>query len=337
LILPRASGEHPHTLGSSLKRARLASALAFGVFLAGVSAHADPPTAASPPTKDDCIAANESAQDLQAAGKLREATGKLAVCIAASCPGPLRQDCTQRLADVEKAQPTLVLVAKDAAGKDVTAVRVTMDGHVLVESLNGTAIAVDPGEHRFFFEAPGLPLVEKSIAVRAGEKDRREFVVFSGTLPPAAAPAPAGNPAGPAPSSPAQTPPPAPEAQPAQAAPDGSTQRTVGLVLGGAGALGLIVGGVFGVMAKSTYDHALGTECGTTVGYSAAMTCNASGVQDVHASHDFATVSTVGFIGGLALLGGGAYVFFTAPKGSKVGVSPAVGPGSAALNVGGRW
>jgi hypothetical protein len=324
-----------------------ATVLSVGVVLAGATASADEPPSASSPSKDECISANESAQDLQTAGKLRDAKGKLTICMAATCPGPLRQDCTQRLATVEAAIPTLVLVAKDATGRDVTGVRVTMDGHVLVESLGGAALAVDPGEHKFYFEAAGLPLAEKTIVLRAGEKDRREFVVFSAALPPgavaAAAPtaapptapaaAPTGTPLATAPAPASQ----ASDAQPAEAVRDGSTQRMIGLVLGGAGAVGLVLGGVFGVMTKSTYDHALGSECGSAAGYTNAMACTPAGVQDVRASHDQATLSTVSFVVGAALLGGGAYLYFTAPKATKVGVSPLVGPTGAGLRLGGTW
>ncbi len=313
-------------------RAGVATALLLGALLPGSIASAD-----EPPTKEACIAANETAQDLQTAGKLRDARSKLLVCVAESCPGPLRQDCAQRMADVDKAAPTVVFVAKDAAGADLNAVRVTMDGHVLVESLNGTAIAVDPGEHRFFFEAAGLPLLDKTLVMKAGEKDRREFVVFSGAG--ASGPASAPPPNGAAPAGPPGPEPAAPN-RPAETASTGSTgssQRMIGLVLGGAGAVGLVVGGVFGILTKTTYDHALGSECGSAAGYADAKTCTAAGAQDVQSSHDLATVSTVGFIAGAALLGGGAYLFFTAPKASAVSVAPAVGTRSAGLSVRGSF
>src|ERR1700682_5135359 len=80
---------------------------------------------AAKPTKKECAAANEAAQDLRSAGRLRDARASLAVCTAASCPGPIREDCAQRLKDVEAAIPTVVFVAKDAAGNDLGAVRVT--------------------------------------------------------------------------------------------------------------------------------------------------------------------------------------------------------------------
>lgn len=320
--------------GRSLPHAGVATALVLLALFADSAASAD-----EPPTKEACIAANESAQDLQTAGKLRDARSKLLVCVAESCPGPLRQDCTQRLADVDRAAPTVVFVAKDAAGADLSAVRVTMDGHVLVDSLNGTAIPVDPGEHRFFFEAAGLPLLDRTLTLRAGEKDRREFVVFGGAAlpggaPPAPAQAPTAGPPGPPGPEPAA---PGRPAETTSTSRTGSSQRMIGLVLGGAGAVGLVVGGVFGILTKTTYDHALGSECGLAAGYADAKTCTAAGAQDVQSSHDLATVSTVGFVAGAALLGGGAYLFFTAPKASAVSLAPAVGARSAGLSVRGSF
>ncbi|MGH7271296.1 MAG: hypothetical protein ACREJ3_12785, partial [Polyangiaceae bacterium] len=40
-----------------------------------------PPQAAAPPTKEECVAANENAQDLQSAGKLRDAAARLRTCM----------------------------------------------------------------------------------------------------------------------------------------------------------------------------------------------------------------------------------------------------------------
>ncbi|MGH7438132.1 MAG: hypothetical protein ACRENE_20810 [Polyangiaceae bacterium] len=303
-------------------------------------------SAAAAPSKDECISANESAQDLQAKGKLRAAKEKLAVCVSATCPAVVRQDCTQRQADIEKAIPTVVLVAKDAAGKDLGAVRVTMDGHVIAESLGGTALAMDPGEHHFAFEAAGFPLLEKTLVLAPGDKDRREFVVFNGVQPAGAAaptqPAAAAGPAAAAPVTAAPSPSsPAPAAAAGPSAPEaphnGKTQRLVGLALGGAGAVGIVVGGIFGVLTKTSYDHAITSECGPNAGFANPKACSPAGVQDVQSAHDDGTIATVGFVAGLALLGGGAYLYFTAPKASAVGVSPVIGPGVAGLTVRGGW
>ena len=124
--------------------------VAFGLWLSAS------PAVAADPTKQECVAANESAQDLQRTGKLREARASLAVCTAASCPGAVREDCGQRLKEVEAALPRLVFAAKDALGHDLGAVRVTIDGEPLLDKLDGSSTTVDPGEHHFTFEAEGF-------------------------------------------------------------------------------------------------------------------------------------------------------------------------------------
>ena len=41
-------------------------------------------------------------------------------------------------------------------GGDIFAVRVSMDGAALVSRLDGSALAVDPGQHTFAFAADGF-------------------------------------------------------------------------------------------------------------------------------------------------------------------------------------
>ena len=273
-------------------------------------------SAAAEPTKDQCIDANETAQSLRKGERLREAEERLLVCVAAACPGPVRDDCAQRLTEVRTATPTIVFVVKDDADQDLSAVRVMMDGALLVDKLDGTAIALDPGEHHFQFDAEGRAHVERTLVVQEGEKDRHERVVL--VAAPVAAPAPGreGASAG---------------LEPA-AASDGRAQRIAGIAAGSAGAVGVVLGSVFGIVAKSTYDHALHTECNSSVNG-----CQGTGKSDGQAAFVQATVSTVAFVAGGVLLGGGALLYFTAPRGPAVTVSPAMGAGSAGLVVHGRW
>ena len=265
---------------------------------------------ASEPTKQQCVDANGTAQDLRRAGKLLDAREKLALCVSQACPGPVREDCAQRLDEVDRATPTLVFEVKDTKGNDVSAVRVTMDGQLLVQKVGGASIAVDPGEHRFVFEDPDgiAPKTEQAIVVREGDKDRHVRVVLGVA-------ATTGTPSA------------------ASAASDsGSSQRTIGLVLGGAGVAGLVVGSVFGLVSRSTYSQALQSECGGS-----ANGCSPQGAQDGQAAHGQAMISTVAFIAGGALLAGGAVLYLTAPKAGSIGVAPTVGTNGAGLSVAGAW
>src|SRR5262245_39484604 len=57
------------------------------------------------PTKEECVAANETGQDLRLLGKFHEALKQFERCIVAACPAPLREDCVTRLAETERAFP----------------------------------------------------------------------------------------------------------------------------------------------------------------------------------------------------------------------------------------
>jgi hypothetical protein len=52
------------------------------------------------------------------------------------------------------------------------AVKVTADGALLTEQLDGRAVRLDPGVHTFRFEAPGNAPLEQPVVVGEGEHDR---------------------------------------------------------------------------------------------------------------------------------------------------------------------
>jgi hypothetical protein len=213
---------------------------------------------------------------------------------------------------------------RDESDRDLSAVHVTMDGQTLTDKLDGTAIPVDLGEHRFVFEARGLASDTRTLVVREGDKKRRERIVLvvAQVAPPATG---------------ASAAPVVSESTAAKPTRAGSTQRTIGLVLGGAGVVGVVVGTVFGLVSKSTYDNALSSQCGQAAKFAAANMCTTTGVQDVSNAHSQAAVSTVGFIASALLLGGGAYLYFSAPKAANVSVGPTVGTGGGAITVRANW
>ncbi len=280
--------------------------LLFGLFVVS-------PAMAQGPTKRECAAANETAQDLRSMGRLREARQKLAICTAESCPGAIREDCGQRLQEVDAAIPTITIAAVEATGGDLTGVRVTMDGQPLLQQLGGTAMAVDPGEHHFVFDAPGYHEKIETFVVREGEHNRDLRVVLESTAPP---PAPA-------------TPPPPPAVTPKD---DGTTMRTAGLASGGAGAAGVVVGAIFGIVSKLTYDAGMR---GCAVNN--LNDCSSTAVKDDNTAHTEATVSTVAFVAGAALLADGIALYLTAPNGSEVALAGNMVNGGGGLSVRTKW
>lgn len=92
-------------------------------------------------------------------------------------------------AEVEAATPTLSFVATRADGTFVGDVRVTMDGQVLADTLDGRFFAVEPGEHLFRFEHGSAAPVEEIVTVRSGEKGHIVAVRFTDAVVPVKAPA----------------------------------------------------------------------------------------------------------------------------------------------------
>ena len=293
--------------------------LALGVaWIATMSA----PASAAEPTKKECVAANEGGQDLRQAGKLREARAALAVCMSPRCPRPVREDCAQRLADIEAALPTLVFVAKDGDGNDLRDVRVSMDGQDLATS-DGNAVAVDPGDRAFTFTKDGFPPATSDVVVHEGDKNRRIQVMLG---PPKPAPSEAT----------------APSSEPRVDATGGkektglfglapATQRGIGLGVGIAGVVGLGVGAVYGILAKITYDHAFQTDCaGNKDG------CNATGVAGKVTANQQADAANIAFIAGGVLTAAGVVLYLATPAGT-VSVSPTVSAHEAGLGFAGRF
>jgi hypothetical protein len=138
---------------------------------------------AGAPSVEECATANENAQALRRSSKLRKAKEQLLVCVAQSCPGPVREDCVDRLGEVEKATPTVLFAVKDAGGVDLSAVKVQADDVLLTDHLDGSAIAVDPGKHHFTFTMPGGGAVQRDLVIHEGEKARHESIAFGAPLP----------------------------------------------------------------------------------------------------------------------------------------------------------
>jgi hypothetical protein len=169
------------------------------VFIGLAVAHGASADGAEQAIQSACSVASDHAEVLQREGKLREARVDLAECSEPTCPAPIRDDCAKRLVNVDGVLPTIVLAAKDAAGHDVSAVRVVVDGELFADRVDGKPRPIDPGEHHFVFEASGFPAMETTWVIMQGEKDRRERIVFASPEPPP--PSVAARPATPAPSS----------------------------------------------------------------------------------------------------------------------------------------
>jgi hypothetical protein len=287
--------------------------------------------AAPPPTLPECIAANERAIQMRADHKLLASRDQSLVCAAASCPGAVRDVCQKRVTDLTSAIPSLVFEVKDAAGRDLAAVVVTVDGQLLVDHVDGSPVAVDPGEHTFAFQAAGQPRVDKHIVVYEGDKGRHEAVAIGAapSVPPSNGPIPARE---------------LPATPPTGEPSSGLTgTRVTGLVLGGVGVAGVAVGAVFGVLTMSKWSS-VKDACGPGGPSRCAATDPSAVTSDKNAAHSDGTLSTVAFIAGGVLVAAGATLFLLggrseagAAPSASVSLAPAVGPGLAALGLQGAF
>src|SRR6185436_6350508 len=120
------------------------------------------------PSKEDCIALNEHAQELERGGRLHDASELAEACSVQSCPVVLRKDCEVMRGRVSTAMPRVVFTVR-ADRAELHEVLVAVDGAPLAARLDGTALSVDPGEHTFEFVAWGHGSLVKKLSFRAGE------------------------------------------------------------------------------------------------------------------------------------------------------------------------
>ena len=95
-----------------------------------------------------------------------------------------------------------------------------------------------------------------------------------------------------------------------------------------AGGAALVGGGLFGLLARSTYDDAVANECRGNV-----KTCNPHGLARIDTANSQATLSTVLVVAGGALAAAGVLLFVLAPRDGarRVGVGLAPGLTQASL------
>lgn len=139
-----------------------------------------------------CVHRHEEAQVARRSGKLLAARAALLACSREVCPDAVRGDCVDWLEDVNRSVPSVVVAARDR-GLDVAEVQVFLDGELVATRLTGSALEADPGEHHFRFVLARGPVVERTVLMSEGMRNRPIEVEFAPPPPPltAALPAPA--------------------------------------------------------------------------------------------------------------------------------------------------
>jgi hypothetical protein len=196
-----------------------------------------------------------------------------------------------------------------------------LDGEPIGSAVWGSPLPVDPGPHRIEVSAPGRKGWSKTIDVGPGPVTVRVEVPELDAR--GAEPSSAVKPGAPAPKQPE----PAAEAD----VRSGSGQRTLGFVALGAGAVGLGVGGYFGLQTFSKQNESEGHCSGTA--------CDQRGVDLRDEARQSATISTIGFAAGATMIGVGIVLLVTAggddssaPRARGIWIAPGLG----SLAIGGR-
>jgi hypothetical protein len=167
-----------HARIRALLAAAISCAAAAGPASTTAAAMADPEPA--PAASDPAPAASSTP-----ATPTVPSRASLRICSGAACPSAIRADCVDWLDQVSHSLPSVVVTAR-ARGADVVAVKVFIDGTLAAEQLTGFSLEVDPGLHKFRFESPPWPVIEREVLASEGVRDRHIDVEFAPPLPTAA-------------------------------------------------------------------------------------------------------------------------------------------------------
>jgi hypothetical protein len=199
---------------------------------------------------------------------------------------------------------------------------VKRDGVVLREAQWGIGVPVDPGEHVIEASAENMRPWRATQKV-SGEGKTITVEVPKLTPQPAAKSKPVGAAGKPA-------------ASPAGDGADqsaGSGQRTIGLIVGGVGLVGLGVGGYFGLQAFSKHDE-YEKRCDSN------NVCDQKGVTLNEEAVRAGNIANVAMGVGLGALATGVILYLTAPSSSSsvaLGVDPALDASAGRIVVKGAW
>ncbi|MFO0674983.1 MAG: hypothetical protein U0169_00475 [Polyangiaceae bacterium] len=340
------------------RSASLVRTLASLLVVATVAAHPRPALAQSAADQAAAEALFEEGRRLLAAGSLKEACSKFAesqrldpgagtllnlgACYekngqtasawvtykeaVASAERSGRKEWAQKATErIQALGPSLsrvsVVVAPEAQA--IAGLVVKRDGAAMVRGEWSVAIPIDPGSHTFEASAPGRKTWTSTVTVKSGGDKVTVMVNALESEAVATTTNPVVDPATKPPETPATS--------------GSSGLRTAGLVVGGAGLVGVGVGAVVGLLAMG--------DAGDAKAFCNAdqSRCTQDGIDGYDRAKGKATVSTIAFVAGGVLTASGVALYFLAPKAGhesttgsrilRVG-TVAGGPGSFGLTYG---
>ncbi len=256
-------------------------------------------------------------------GRLVEGTENLNKVVREELPA----NSPAAFSDAKKHAAALVAEASPRIGRltlqiqpaNLQNLQVTIDGRPYPTALIGAPGPTDPGTHEIVAQATGYKEARGTVELKDGAREEFSLTLEADPMAPVPADSTAQNP-------------------PAEAAPQdagasgGSTQKTLGWIGVGVGAAALIGGGVTGGMA-------IGAK-GSLADLCPSNTCTTdAGIQKLNEANSLATVSTVLFGAGGALVVAGVVLILTgqsdAPVSAKVGSAtfePRIGLGDVGVS-----
>ncbi|HEX6273652.1 MAG TPA: hypothetical protein VFZ53_11435 [Polyangiaceae bacterium] len=231
--------------------------------------------------RESCLANHEQAQLRRIEQRLVGARAAARACAVTACPAAIRSDCSEWVGELSKLIPTVLLIAESGRG-ELENVRVTLDGMLLTEKLDGTAMEIEPGPHLLRFEHGSEPPIERRIDVPEGEKGFMVRVRFAGEAPPAVPVAPVA---------PATAPPPVAPRDPGTRPVPVLTYVFGGVAIAAAGTSAVLAANAFSEKSKAT------EEC--------APNCDEARIDDIHGRFVAADIA-----GGAAVAAAGLAVLF---------------------------
>ncbi|HWA71314.1 MAG TPA: hypothetical protein VG937_03220 [Polyangiaceae bacterium] len=211
----------------------------------------------------------------------------------------------QRIAALEPRLPKLTLNLPAGSG----GATVLRDGVEQRGATLGIAVPVDPGAHEIVVRAPGHAPHKEAVTLAEGQSKVLELTL------------------GPAEASTAEV---SGKLEPTPVRSSGSSQKTVGYVIGGVGVAGIATSMVTGVMVLNRKSK-VEDECTDGV-------CTRAGANAAKSGRTLSTVSTVAFAAGAVGVGVGLYLTLSAkPDSESAKLEFVTAPGAAALNLSGAF
>jgi hypothetical protein len=130
----------------------------------------------SDPSREQCLDAHRSAQELKQNGKLLEAQTHLQVCSSGSCPGVVITDCGNWIADLEQTTPSMTFEIR-IDGKEAHDAKIFVDDQPVFDRAH--AHRVNPGKHAVRVELPPFEPREETVVLAEGQRMRLISVEFS--------------------------------------------------------------------------------------------------------------------------------------------------------------